>query len=144
MIADINKNVEDCKVSSFADDTKISKRITSKEDEKVLQKAIDVICDWAEENNMFFNGNKFLALEYRANDKDIDTNYNVKNDGQITNSQQAKDLGVIMTTDAEFSEHHRIKLAAARKIMGIILRTFKTRKAQTMLILWKSFIIPIL
>jgi ribonuclease P/MRP protein subunit RPP40 len=65
MISDINKNVRDSKVSSFADDTKISRVINNEEDVKVLQRDINAIFEWADENNMYFNGDKFVTLQYR-------------------------------------------------------------------------------
>jgi len=49
-----------------------------------------------------------------------------------------------MTTGSGFSEHYKLKLAKARKIMGIIWRSFKTREAKVMITLWKSLILPII
>jgi hypothetical protein len=144
MISDINKNARDCKVSSFADDTKVSRVINNKEDVKALQGDINSIFEWADENNMYFNGDKFVSLQYRIKNNNIAANYVTSAGVQINRESQAKDLGVIMETDTGFSGHYKLKLAIARKLIGIICRSFKSRKASVMIRLWKSLILPVI
>ena len=144
MISDINKNVRDSKVSSFADDTKIGRRINNADDIKVLQRDIDAIFKWANENNIQFNGEKFVALKYRLSNDNTIADYVTDSGEQICSASQVRDLGILMTTDLTFSNHYNLKLAIARKLMGIIWRSFSTRKAIVMTKLWKSLILPVI
>ena len=56
-------------MSSFADDTRVAKGISSVEDVETLQLDLQSIYEWAEENRLF-NFPKFETLRY-SNDDDI-------------------------------------------------------------------------
>ena len=56
IISDISDDIENCDVGTFADDTKISKCIKSSEDADCLQSGLNSAFDWADANNMEFNG----------------------------------------------------------------------------------------
>ncbi len=58
MISDIDENVLKCIVRSFADDTRVSKKIICNEDKQQMQKDLDSIYKWAKENKMQFNAKK--------------------------------------------------------------------------------------
>ena len=144
MISDINSNVEKSKVSSFADDTKISYKISKEENITELQRDIDKVFKWAKENNLCFNADKFQLLRYGQNQELQDTRYTTENGTEIEQKAYVKDIGVIMEADAEFSEHYKQTIATARKVIGLIWRSFKTRKAEVMLKMWKSLVLPII
>ena len=72
------------------------------------------------------------------------TKYTTGNGTEIEPNSHVRDIGVIMSNDCEFSEHYKQKIAIARKIIGLIWRSFKTRKAKVMLKLSKSFVLPII
>lgn len=55
MIGDIDQNAKASRVTSFADDTRISRQITREEDAEELQKDLEGIYKWSWENNMVFN-----------------------------------------------------------------------------------------
>ena len=63
----INDNVLVSYLGSYADDTKVLHSIHSPEDAKTLQQDLDAIYNWAEQNNMQFNGSKFELLRYGQN-----------------------------------------------------------------------------
>ena len=65
LINDINYNV-DSEVSLFADDTRVLKGVQSTEDTDELQKDLEKLYCWQQENNMLFNGKKFEMLRYMA------------------------------------------------------------------------------
>ena len=142
LISDINTNTAHSSVSSFADDTKISMNITSPEDTENLQADINEIFQWANNNNMSFNEDKFQLMRYGNNDiiKET-TSYKTESDHIITQKTHVKDLGVIMSEDLTFKEHNATKLAAVRKLVGWILRTFKTRDTMPMVTLFKSLVL---
>ncbi|KAK8753722.1 hypothetical protein OTU49_001312, partial [Cherax quadricarinatus] len=64
LISDINKDVSHSTVSSFAEDTGICMTMSSIADTARLQVDINQIFQWAAENNMKFNDEKFQLLRY--------------------------------------------------------------------------------
>ena len=119
LISDIDKNVLHSFVSSFADDTRIGKEISSAEDTHLLQEDIDHVFTWAEDNNMEFNEEKFQLIRYGTN-KDIktQTKYETKSGKEIEQSNDVKDLGVFMSDDLSFESHHQRKINEARRLSG--------------------------
>ena len=59
MISDIDKNVAESIVRSFADDTRNSAKIRTDEERRKMQQDLNVIYKWAEDNMMEFNKMKF-------------------------------------------------------------------------------------
>ena len=64
MLNDIDENVKNAFLSSFADDTRMGLCIKSPDDMKTLQDDLDIVYKWAEENNMILNSTKFEVLHY--------------------------------------------------------------------------------
>ncbi len=142
LIGDIDTYTTHSTVSSFADDTKISMDITSKANTENLQSDVNEIFRWAKENNMLFNEEKFQLIRY-GNDMEIKSTTSYKTESHQTISQKThvKDLGVIMSSDLTFSEHNSTKATAVRKLVGWILRTFRTRDTMPMMTLFKSLVL---
>ena len=95
LIGDIDQDIADAFLSSFADDTRIGNKITSPEDSKALQADLDKIYTWTTENNMELNGDKFECLRYGP-DKELQstTQYTSNTGIQIQEKDHVKDLGV--------------------------------------------------
>ena len=66
LIGDIDKEVATSFISSFADDTRIGHEISSEEDIKALQLDLQAVYQWATNNNMEFNSEKFELIQYRS------------------------------------------------------------------------------
>ena len=64
LISDIDKDVLHSFLSSFADDTRVGRSIKTEDDVKKLQVDLDKIYQWAIDNNMDFNNNKFELIRY--------------------------------------------------------------------------------
>ena len=64
MISDIDENLKNSIVRIFADDTRVSAKIRTKEDMELLQRDLDTIYSWAEENIMEFNEGKFERMSH--------------------------------------------------------------------------------
>ena len=64
---DIDCEIVESFLSSFADDTRVGMSVTCKEDTQKLQKDLDSVYRWADKNNMAFNISKFEVLRYGAN-----------------------------------------------------------------------------
>ena len=141
LIGDIDKDITSTFVSSFADDTRVAKGISSVEDVETLQLDLQSIYEWAEENNMEFNFPKFETLRF-GNDDDIKENtfYKTKCNEKIKIVEHAKDLGIITSSSGNFKQHIRTMVDTAQQLCGWILRTFSTRKKDPMLLLWRSLI----
>ena len=138
------------RVSSFADDTRASKPILVHSDSGQLQSDLNKIYTWANRVNMTFNGDKFEVLRCWPETKNWtqhlpfslrnESEYLDSNGESIEEKEHIKDLGVIMSADLTFSKHIETTAKSCRRLTGWILRTFKTRTRDVMLMLWKSLI----
>ena len=145
LISDIDINVVSSFLSSFADDTRVSKGVTGVSDASALQSDLEAVYDWAVDNNMSFNNLKFELLR-RGSDTTLMacTNYTAPGGSIISEKEHVKDLGVTMSSDCSFREHISKICTSARNMCSWILRTFKSRSEDLMLTTWKSLVLPIL
>ena len=143
LLGDIDEEVSHASASSFADDTRILGAITGPEDVNAMQSDLDIIYQWSVLNNAQFNPDKFECLRYGRNDAIKHSSAYKSNLGtEILAKQTVKDLGVNMSSSAEFSDHiAKVTMSASMKA-GWVLRTFQTRSAAPMLTLWKSMVLP--
>ena len=71
LISDIDMNIDkSTNVSSFADDTRVSRSIKNTRDATQLQGDLEKIYTWQRLNNMEFNAGKFELLRY-GNDEEL-------------------------------------------------------------------------
>ena len=90
---------------------------------------------------MEFNNTKFECLRYGCNnDLKACTSYKAKSGECITEVDNAKDLGVTLSSNGNFKEHIKNVLSTATQLCGWVLRTFNTRKTLPMMTLWKALI----
>ena len=144
MIIDIDEHVSNSTVRSFADDTRVSKKIVSIADVNCLQDDLDKIYSWAEENKMSFNDTKFELLRYKGkNNTPQESQYRNMNNELIEEVNPVKDLGVLMSNDCSFSKHIEKVANSMKNLSGWILRTFSTRDKAVLLTLWKTLVLPI-
>ena len=69
LMKDIDKNLNYLLLKSFADDTRVTKRIKDEEDAKALQLDLEQVYEWAERNNLEFYSLMFDLLRYRGDDE---------------------------------------------------------------------------
>ena len=67
-VNDMDMNIKHSKINSFADDTRISKRISTMDDCSLLQEDLEYVIEWSKENNMMLHEDKFELLSYRTKD----------------------------------------------------------------------------
>ena len=153
MISDINRNVENVDISSFADDTRIVSSIGSNSDCCNMQDDLIGVYRWAFENNMKFNSNKFELISYSAQNRDLneineyDKLFNYPQyfdpDGNtIASVETVKDLGVKMCNNASFEIQINESARKGSRMAGWILRVFKTRLPDALLTLFKTMVLP--
>ena len=68
LIGGIDRNIASSFLSSFADDTRVGKAMTSEADIKLLQADLESIYRWSQDNNKMLNSDKFELLRYKSKD----------------------------------------------------------------------------
>ena len=142
-IGDIDREIRSSVARSFADDTRITMSIKVPDDSLLLQEDLERVYDWAERNNMFFNGDKFKHMSYGCHPAGP-SSYTTKNGSEIEKCSSLRDLGVIMESSAEFSDQIRQVALKGRQTAGWILRVFSTRDPSPLMVLYKSLVLPLL
>ena len=143
LIGDIDQNIASSFISSFADDTRVGRQIENTEDIQFLQADLESVYDWAEQNNMEFNSDKFELLRYRLRGSTVQSSLGYRSGvgSEIVEKSNIIDLGVMLSNDATFSEHINEKVTAVKAKIGWVLRTFRNRGCLLMLTLWKQLIL---
>ena len=145
LIGDIDQNVAQSFLSSFADDTRLLREVNGVQDASALQRDLEAIYQWALDNNASFNDKKFEVLRHGSDETLKQTTSYTAPDGTIiAEKQHLRDLGVTMSADGTFKQHINNICQSARNMCSWILRTFESRSPDLMLTLWKSLVIPIL
>ena len=137
-INDIDEGLT-CKISKFADDTKITSKVTSVLQWQQLQKDLNTLASWAEKWQMKFNTGKCKVLHIGNNN--VQANYSM-NDIQLSSTDAEKDLGVIISKDLKPGKQCTEVLKTANKLVGFIGRTFEFKSEKVILSLYNSLVRP--
>jgi len=140
MISDIDENVKLCILRSFADDTRVSKKVICNEDRVRMQEDLGSIYDWAKANRMEFNSKKFEQIIHGSTKDASVEPYRSSSEDPITIKTTVKDLGVFSTNDLLFEEHMKKTINSSKVVMGMLLRTFSTREKKPMLTMFNTYI----
>ncbi len=144
LISDINIGVDiNTHVSSFADDTRVSRITQNDSDVDQLQCDLNEIYKWQKVNNMEFNSAKFELLRY-GNNTEIKntTHYKSPQNDTIQAKCKTRDLGIMVNNSATFTDHIEKVCSKCTQLCGWVYRTFISRDVNTMKMLWTSFIQP--
>ena len=143
LLGDIDAEIVHSMASSFADDTRIAGKIKNVRDRHCVQQDLEKLYNWADENNMAFNSDKFQLLSYGKRTADqFDVPYIGYDGAYIEECRQVKDLGVVMQNDGLFTAHIGEVVSTARNQAAWILRAFSSRNIEVMLVLYKSLVLP--
>ena len=143
-ISDIGENVTNSTIASYADDSKVKKKIKNKDNGVELQNDVNNIFSWTDNNLMEFNLSKFIMLRVgKQENLKNEISYSTPDGEEIPESDLVTDLGVVFNKEGNFDDHRDLKAAKAMKICGYILRTFMTRDHEPMMCLFKALVIPI-
>ena len=144
LIGDIDKEVMEAFLSSFADDTRVGKGISTPADTVLLQSDLNAVYNWSVINNMLFNSDKFELVRYESKaskQTQAETSYS-SNDGSIINeTKHVRNLGVTLSNDATFNQHITDRCELVKAKVAWILRTFHSRDRLPMLTLWKTLVL---
>ena len=106
----------------FADDNKCSGSSNTVEDTALLQKALDLIYKWTQDNQMRMNSTKTFAM--RIGPDKYETSYKAPDGSVIKFKDEIKDLGITLSKDGSYKDHILAIRKKAMKKCGFILRTF--------------------
>ena len=129
--------------TSFADDTRVQRGVRSDQDCSDLQTDLQAIYDWATEVNMHFNSDKFECLRFwPGSGAPPAYQYTGPDNSEIEVKSNLKDLGVQLSSDLSFKLQVEKTCAAASKLAGWGLRSFRRRSKGVMKTIWQSLIQP--
>ena len=140
MISDIDENLKNSIVRLFADDTRVSAKIKSKEDMELLQSDLEAIYEWADCNLMQFNEEKFERMSHGKKGEIEEGTYRTRSGKEIKAKKTVKDLGVWTGEDASFEEHIEYLVQSSKVRTGMLLREFNTREPDLMIKMFNSYV----
>ena len=137
-------------VETFADDTKIAKKILKSSDTEGFQNDLNKNFSWSNSNNMQLNESKFQLITHKSFAPSVylsslpfdeqNPHYILPNGTVLPPSVNLKDLGINFSEDLSWSNHIRVIAASATAMAAWVLNVFKTRRACIMVTLYKSLI----
>ena len=148
-INDLEKCIKHSTSRFFADDTRISKQITSVQNVAELQEDLNSVIEWSIQNNMMLHEDKFQLLIHRHDPKQgllqlpflhEFGSYEVSNGDTLFPVDHLKDLGITVCPDLSWTAHISDIASRAKIIAAWVLSVFKTRTADVMCELYKSLV----
>ena len=126
----------------FADDTKIYREVSSREDAEKLQKDLILLEEWTKTWKLKFNADKCHVLTLGKFENIRHTHrYNVSAE-ELEHVFSEKDLGVTFDESMTFSEHISNKVKVANAIVGQIRSSFTFLDGETFKRLYTAFVRP--
>ena len=137
-------DVTDCDLYLYADDAKVMKPIYNLTDCDKLQQSLDSIVAWSKKWGLTFNPTKCKSVSFSRKKNPIQYNYNMS--GTTIDSETSfSDLGVLVDTKLEWSEHINNITNKANQRLGLVKRTLGYNTSSTVkLQCYKSLIQPLL
>ena len=148
-INDLEQVVRSSNVRFFADDTRVSKHISSTKDCQLLQADLFNILEWSRCNNMKLHEQKFELLNHLHEKSNSLSElpffnesmlYKVSGDVILRPVDAVRDLGVIVSSDVTWSSHIGTMVCKARSTLSWVFSVFKTRDTTVMITLYKSLV----
>ena len=148
-VADLQNRVLHCDTGTFADDTKLQKRIVSEESGTELQEDLERVVEWSAANSMVLHEDKFEVVHYELNKTSFLRELPFHNElrlyvtpagNYINPIKHVRDLGIMLSDDCSWTPHVMKISSEARRMAAWTLRAFKDRSVNTMLTLFKSLV----
>ena len=140
LMCDINSGITSSSMVSFADDTRLYYGISNVDDCAILQNDLNSVYEWASDNNMVFNAQKFQYICFNPHTSLSCNVYTSSSLDIIDYSRHVLDLGIYMSSDCSFEFHITNLNKRTTHLTGWILRTFSSRDKLTMLTLFKALV----
>ena len=134
---------ERVKVGIFADDSRLTSKVTDENEVEKFQHEVNKVYEWETKNNMAFNSDKFELLRYGDNNDLKDTtDYFTPNYSEIIERKhETRDLGVVVSDDLTFTAHITLVRQKVKQRTGWILRSFDSRSPMFMKTIWKTLVL---
>ena len=142
-IGDLSEGVSSS-ILVYVDDSKSKQKVNTPEDVEVHQENLNKIYQWEQDNNMEFNGGKFLVLRYGKN-KELKENtlYFTRDMDQVIEQVNTwRDLGITMSDEASFDGQIEKVCKKVRQKCGWIQRTFYSRERNFMKHMFNTLMQP--
>ena len=126
----------------FADDTKIYRIITKKEDAKSLQDDLHELEKWSDKWLLKFHPDKCHVLTLGTFDNIKHTErYKIWNH-ELEHVFEEKDLGIVVDSELTFAEHISSKVKKANTIVGLLRRSFTYLDCKSFTKIYTAFVLP--
>ena len=139
-INDLDQGLK-CKVSKFADDTKVATSVRNNDGCIKIQNDLNKLTGWADKWQMNFNSKKCKVLHLGYSNKEF--NYDMNGDW-LESVDQEKDLGVIISSNLKVANQCLEARNKANKMLGIINRNVVYKSKEVVSKLYNSYVRPIL
>ena len=126
----------------FADDAKIFRTITCKDDALLLQQDILELEAWSDKWLLKFHPDKCHLLSLGKIENIKYCHRYLVNGQEIEHTFEEKDLGVIVDSELTFAEHITEKVNKANALVGIIRRSFTHLDPDTFAKIFVAFVRP--
>ena len=141
-INDIVDNLE-TSLLLFADDSKLSKHISTQDDIDALQRDLLRLEDWSSKWLLRFHPDKCHVLSLGRFEDIPCWAFDYKLCGHtLEHVFEEKDLGVVIDSELNFATHIETKISKANSFLGLIRRTFTFLDKGSMLKLYTAFVRP--
>ena len=121
----------------FADDAKIFRGISSKDDVALLQGDLDNLSEWSEKWQLAFNVGKCKSLHIGSRN----THHKYRMNGKgLEHIEEEKDLGVLIDEKLDFHRQAAAAIKKAKRVLGLVKRTFLNLDATTLPLLFTSLV----
>ena len=136
-------------VRSFADDTRVNKKIRNERDIEDMQRDLMIIYEWAIKNKMVFNEKKFEQMTHGKTEVNMGKKgrrlvqvkpYKTASGENIEIKETVRDLGVLASSDLKFEEHIEKIVTMGKISMADIITTFSIREMDSMLLIYKTYV----
>lgn len=111
----------------FADDAKIFRKIKTLDDAKLLQKDMDAIIKWVDENDLSLNLDKCEIMSFSKKNNIILHKYFLS-DHEVRRVTEVKDLGITLDQKLTFKTHIQNISAKSHRMLGFTMRMSKEFK----------------
>ena len=139
-INDIESNIVST-LSKFADDCKITSKVTNDDDTECVQEDVESLGEWSDKWQLIFHPDKCKTLHLGYNNRKKE--YSLKGN-KLKEVAEEKDLGIIITQDMKFKRHIAETVKKANKILGMIRRSITCKDQEIIMRFYKSLVRPIL
>ena len=148
-VNDLINALESAKGSTFADDTKLTKRMNAEKCHSLLQEDLWNVIAWSMLNNMQLHEDKFEVVNYTLNTSNLLRHlpfactlqqYTISNGETIEPAKLVRDLGVYLSDDCSWTPHINQMVRGARQVASWVMSVFRDRSELLMVTLFKTLV----